>query len=145
MRRPKRPKKPTMPRRPRRGAPKASARDLAEEEKEAEQAEQEIEQEEKLEKDVEKKEAEKVKLTKTQIKNLKDYKKIMVKVRKDLNKGNAGAAFKKCANAMRFLTAIFRFEKLKLKDTHLEELDIKREETLNQMEEALTFRLRKGK
>jgi hypothetical protein len=110
----------------------------------AKQSEQGIKQEEVAEVDLIKQERERLNLTKKDRNELRMYIKNLTVMKEALINGKADEAYKYCALALKSLRIVFNDERLKLQKTQLAELDIRKELTISQVEEAESIRLLRG-
>jgi hypothetical protein len=118
---------------------------------EAKGAEVEVKREEQMEKqeevievDLEKKERDRINLTKKDRNELRRYIKNLTVMKEALINGKEDEAYKYCALALKSLQIVFTDERLKLQKTQLAELDIRKELTISQAEEAESIRLLRG-
>jgi hypothetical protein len=126
------------------GVEQAEEADVKVAEVEEKRVEQETKQEEVTEVDLEKKERERINLTKKERNELRAYVKNLNVMKQALINGKEDEAYKYCALALKILRTVFNDERLKLQDTQLAELDVRKELTIAQMEEAEGIRLMRG-
>ena len=126
------------------GAAQEDVREAKQAEAEVKQEEQQTKQKEVAQADLERKERERLNLTKKDRNELRRYIKNLKVMRDALVNGREDEAYKYCALALKSLRIVFNDERLKLQKTQLAELDVRKELTISQMEEAEDIRLLSG-